>query len=167
MIYNGLAEASRVSPDWHGWMHHTLDDPPTVTPLKRQKWELPHMPELDRHGAALIGRRDRWRAAALGRRQPPTTKLGSRIETGSVMNFERWGETIWARSSLRWRSVFSCSRRRRQAHSGGSDGYELTARFQRVDGIAVGSDVRVSGVKVGVVRAVALDPETYLARAHV
>jgi NADH:ubiquinone oxidoreductase subunit len=42
VIYNGLAEASRVTPDWHGWMHHTISDPPTVSPLKRQKWEKPH-----------------------------------------------------------------------------------------------------------------------------
>ena len=38
------------------------------------------------------------------------------------------------------------------------------ARFQRVDGISTGSDVRVSGVKVGVVRSVGLDPATYLAK---
>jgi phospholipid/cholesterol/gamma-HCH transport system substrate-binding protein len=43
-------------------------------------------------------------------------------------------------------------------------GYELFARFQRVDGVSVGSDVRVSGVKVGAVRAIALDPETYMAK---
>ncbi len=48
--------------------------------------------------------------------------------------------------------------------TGGNGGYDLIARFQRVDGIAVGSDVRVSGVKVGIVRAIDLDPETYLAR---
>ena len=46
VIYNGLVEGSRVSPDWHGWMHHTIADPPTVTPLKRQKWEKPHQPNL-------------------------------------------------------------------------------------------------------------------------
>ncbi|MGE0827932.1 MAG: MlaD family protein [Hyphomonadaceae bacterium] len=43
-------------------------------------------------------------------------------------------------------------------------GYSVFGRFQRVDGISVGSDVRVSGVKVGVVRAVGLDPATYMAR---
>lgn len=53
------------------------------------------------------------------------------------------------------------------ARAGGGEaagGYELTARFQRVDGVAVGSDVRMSGVKVGAVSRVALDPETYYAR---
>jgi NADH:ubiquinone oxidoreductase subunit len=41
-----LAEASSVTPDWHGWMHHTVDEPPTVKPLKRQVWEKPHIPNL-------------------------------------------------------------------------------------------------------------------------
>lgn len=46
VIYSGLAEASRVTPDWHGWMHHTIAEPPTVAPLKRQKWEKPHQPNM-------------------------------------------------------------------------------------------------------------------------
>ncbi len=46
VIYKGLAEASRVPPDWHAWLHYTIQDPPTITPLKRQKWEKPHMPNL-------------------------------------------------------------------------------------------------------------------------
>ncbi len=28
-------------------------------------------------------------------------------------------------------------------------GYEVIARFERVDGVAVGSDIRVGGIKVG------------------
>jgi len=46
VVYNGLAEASRVSPDWHGWLHHTLDQPPTTAPLLKRAWELPHRPNL-------------------------------------------------------------------------------------------------------------------------
>jgi len=42
-------------------------------------------------------------------------------------------------------------------------GYEVTARFDRVDGLQVGSDVRISGIRVGTVTDQALDPETYLA----
>ena len=30
VIYNGYAEASRIPPSWHGWIHHTVDLPPTV-----------------------------------------------------------------------------------------------------------------------------------------
>jgi len=29
VIYNGYAEASRVPPSWHGWLHHTVDVAPT------------------------------------------------------------------------------------------------------------------------------------------
>ena len=46
VIYSGLAEASRVDADWHGWMHHTLDEPPTKAAYKRHAWERPHQPNL-------------------------------------------------------------------------------------------------------------------------
>jgi len=43
-------------------------------------------------------------------------------------------------------------------------GYEVSADFSRIDGIHQGSDVRISGVKVGTVLADDLDPKTFLAR---
>ncbi len=46
---------------------------------------------------------------------------------------------------------------------GDPGGYELVARFDRVDGLANGADVRISGIKVGTVLAQWLDPETYRA----
>ena len=42
-------------------------------------------------------------------------------------------------------------------------GYELTANFEHIDGIRDGSDVRVSGIKVGSVLGTTLDPKTFLA----
>lgn len=42
-------------------------------------------------------------------------------------------------------------------------GYEVIARFGRVDGLKRGADVTLSGVKVGAVTAVELDPKTYQA----
>lgn len=45
-------------------------------------------------------------------------------------------------------------------------GYEVLARFNRVDGISVGSDVTLSGIKVGEVSRLDLDPKTYDAIAH-
>ena len=42
VIYNGLAEASRISPGWNGWLHHTWDDPPSEVPLVHHAWEKPH-----------------------------------------------------------------------------------------------------------------------------
>ncbi|HEY8351887.1 MAG TPA: outer membrane lipid asymmetry maintenance protein MlaD [Sphingomonadales bacterium] len=49
------------------------------------------------------------------------------------------------------------------------DGYELTARFDRVDGLVNGADVRLSGIKVGTVVAQELDPRSYSAivRMHI
>ncbi|MEO0937145.1 MAG: NADH:ubiquinone oxidoreductase subunit NDUFA12 [Pseudomonadota bacterium] len=46
VIYNGEAEASRVSPDWHGWLHRTFDAPPTERPLPKKAWEKPHQENL-------------------------------------------------------------------------------------------------------------------------
>lgn len=44
VIFNGVSDASRVDTEWHGWLHHTFDSPPTVDPLLRRAWERPHQP---------------------------------------------------------------------------------------------------------------------------
>ncbi|MFT3726477.1 MAG: NADH:ubiquinone oxidoreductase subunit NDUFA12 [Terricaulis sp.] len=44
--YKGLAEGSRVDANWHGWMHHTVDEPPTKEERKPYAWEKPHVPNL-------------------------------------------------------------------------------------------------------------------------
>ncbi|HEY0902122.1 MAG TPA: outer membrane lipid asymmetry maintenance protein MlaD [Micavibrio sp.] len=49
------------------------------------------------------------------------------------------------------------------AQVGQVSGYELNARFSGIGGLGVGDNVLISGVKVGSVVAVALDPETFLA----
>ena len=46
VIYQGYAEASKVPPDWHGWLRYTFDEPPTKAPLSRQSWEKAHRPNL-------------------------------------------------------------------------------------------------------------------------
>lgn len=45
-----------------------------------------------------------------------------------------------------------------------SDGYNVTATFQQTGGVSVGSDVRISGIKIGSVVEQGLDEQTYLAR---
>jgi phospholipid/cholesterol/gamma-HCH transport system substrate-binding protein len=47
------------------------------------------------------------------------------------------------------------------------DSYPLTASFRSVEGISVGSDVRLAGVKVGTITDITLNPATYFADAHI
>jgi phospholipid/cholesterol/gamma-HCH transport system substrate-binding protein len=51
------------------------------------------------------------------------------------------------------------------AHSGRSagSGYTLQAQFDHIDGLAEGADVRIAGVKVGIVTGEKLDPKTFQA----
>lgn len=44
-----------------------------------------------------------------------------------------------------------------------ASGYHVKAEFDRVDGLASGSDVRLSGIKVGTVVGQSIDPENYKA----
>lgn len=44
-------------------------------------------------------------------------------------------------------------------------GYEVSATFSSVDGLAPGTDVRLSGIKIGTVSALRLNPKTYQAIA--
>ncbi|MCA0998448.1 outer membrane lipid asymmetry maintenance protein MlaD [Alloyangia pacifica] len=46
---------------------------------------------------------------------------------------------------------------------GGAGGYPLSASFRSLEGVSVGSDVRLAGVKVGSVTGISLNPETYRA----
>lgn len=45
VIYRGRPEASKVPPDWHAWLHHTVAEPPAPEPPARP-WEKPHVPNL-------------------------------------------------------------------------------------------------------------------------
>ena len=51
VMFKGEVEASRISPDWHGWLHRTWDEPPTDKPLAHKSWEQPHQENLT--GSAL------------------------------------------------------------------------------------------------------------------
>ena len=46
VIFNGQVEASRVSAEWHGWLHRTWDQPPTEKPLLKKSWEIDHKPNV-------------------------------------------------------------------------------------------------------------------------
>ena len=49
---------------------------------------------------------------------------------------------------------------------GGAAGYELNARLPKVDGLGVGTGVRLSGIKIGTVTGLDLDPKNYLVTVH-
>jgi phospholipid/cholesterol/gamma-HCH transport system substrate-binding protein len=50
--------------------------------------------------------------------------------------------------------------------SGSLSGYEIEARLPRVDGLGVGTDVRLAGIKIGSVSDLTLDPRNYLVTVH-
>ena len=39
VMYNGSNDASRVPPEWHGWLHGTLDDLPENALPPARRWE--------------------------------------------------------------------------------------------------------------------------------
>ncbi|RYH11110.1 NADH:ubiquinone oxidoreductase subunit NDUFA12 [Tropicimonas sp. IMCC6043] len=64
VVFNGEMEASRIPPDWHGWLHKTFAEPPSQAPLRHKAWEKPHLenvsaiPELSYKPAGSIRRAD-------------------------------------------------------------------------------------------------------------
>jgi len=69
VIYNGANDASRVTPEWFGWLHNTTDIVPTDLPPARV-WEKDALPNLTGTAAAYrpAGALERGgtRAAATG-----------------------------------------------------------------------------------------------------
>jgi NADH:ubiquinone oxidoreductase subunit len=47
MIFHGQPEASKVPPEWHGWLHHVVDTlPESAAHQKKPAWIKPHQPNL-------------------------------------------------------------------------------------------------------------------------
>lgn len=69
VIYNGTVEASRVSPDWHAWLHFLVPEPPTTAPLRRQPWEIDHVPNMTGTPLAYRPKGSLWR----GGKRPEAT----------------------------------------------------------------------------------------------
>ncbi len=47
VIYNGVAEASKVPPEWHGWLHHQTDVVPAQAEQSyRRPWQKPHQQNM-------------------------------------------------------------------------------------------------------------------------
>ena len=69
-LYKGASEASKVPPEWHAWLHHTVEVPLTEAAAQVLPWQTEHQPNLP--GAAGASRprghpyRGSKRAAATG-----------------------------------------------------------------------------------------------------
>ena len=46
VIYKNEKEASRVPPEWQGWMNHTLVSPPSESELRKHGWQKDHQRNL-------------------------------------------------------------------------------------------------------------------------
>ncbi len=46
VIYDGIAEPSAVPPEWHGWLHYTVDTPPTEEDYTPHEWQKAHQPNM-------------------------------------------------------------------------------------------------------------------------
>ncbi len=44
VIYAGEIEASNIAPDWHAWLHKTVDYTPLEKPRTIKSWEKEHLP---------------------------------------------------------------------------------------------------------------------------
>jgi len=53
VLYNGEAEATKVPPEWHAWLHHIVKEPPDPA-MTRRPWQKEHVPNLT--GTALAYR---------------------------------------------------------------------------------------------------------------
>jgi NADH:ubiquinone oxidoreductase subunit len=69
VIYNGVAEASKIPPGWYGWIHHRIDTPPSEDKYQPREWQKPHEENL-------TGTRYAYRPPGSILRAKPTTPAG-------------------------------------------------------------------------------------------
>lgn len=75
VIFAGEAEASRVPPEWHAWLHHTIDEVPEGGGRPKYAWQKPHQPNLT--GTAQAYR-------------PPGSLLRGGAREHSTADYEAW-----------------------------------------------------------------------------
>ena len=75
VMFGGLAEASTVPPEWYGWLHHQLPQPPGETSPYRQSWQIAPQPNLT--GTDLAYR-------------PPGHTLEAGVRDRATGDYESW-----------------------------------------------------------------------------
>ena len=69
VVYKGEPEASKVPPQWHGWLHFTVQEPPRDGGRPLYPWQKEHLPNLTGTPAAY---RPSGHTLEGGMRQPAT-----------------------------------------------------------------------------------------------
>jgi len=70
VIYPKLSEASQVPPDWHGWLHYTVDTIPTDERYHPRPWQKPHQmnmtgtPLAYRPKGSILGKGERAKSTS-------------------------------------------------------------------------------------------------------
>jgi len=75
VIYKSLSEASQVPPDWHGWLHHTVDDIPMRESYQPKPWQKPHQMNMTGTPAAY---------------RPQGSVLGKGSRAASTSDYKPW-----------------------------------------------------------------------------
>jgi NADH:ubiquinone oxidoreductase subunit len=75
VLYNGEVEASRVPPEWHAWLHHSVGEPPADGGRPKYPWQKEHIPNLTGTPAAY---------------RPPGSLLRGGARETSTADYEAW-----------------------------------------------------------------------------
>lgn len=76
VLYRGGPEASKVPPEWHGWLHYQTDDVPNSgKPSFRRAWQKPHRQNM-------TGTTEAWR--------PPGHLLSGNRRPSATGDYEAW-----------------------------------------------------------------------------
>jgi len=75
VVYKSGAEASKIPPEWHGWMHHTNDTPPTEQSAQAKSWQKPHRENL---------------TGTAGAYRPAGSLLASGKRAASASDYQPW-----------------------------------------------------------------------------
>jgi NADH:ubiquinone oxidoreductase subunit len=53
-LYNGYVEASKISPEWHPFMHYQIEAKAVKKTFKQYKWQKPFVPDTTLSGSKFL-----------------------------------------------------------------------------------------------------------------
>ena len=88
VMYNGVVEASRVPPEWDGWLHYTTDVVPPAGGAPRKTWQKDHEPNptgTDHAYKAALAAYAQKQAELKQVQTPPQADDFSKAKRGAVL----------------------------------------------------------------------------------